>query len=1061
MITLAAFLIGTVLLPTANAQKTDTAEKNVIYEAALFEGLQYRYVGPSRGGRVTTVTGHPAHPYTFYMGAVGGGVWKTTNYGNTWRPITDGELTTGSIGALQVANSDTSVIYAGTGTDGIRSLIVTGRGVFKSTDAGENWELMGLEETGQIGAIEIHPENPDVAYAAALGHPFGTNEERGLFKTTDGGSTWEKVLFVSDSVGVIDVEMHPKNPEILYAGAWRGERKPWTIISGCAYPCGDGIWKSTDGGESWEQVLSGKDMPEGLIGKIDLGVSAANPDRVYALVEAKPPAEGLYRSDDQGETWELVNDRYDLMERPFYYTNVTGHPTNPNGVFVNAECCFFKSTDGGKTFEAIPTPHGDNHDMWINPENPQILIQSNDGGANVSLNGGKMWSTQLNQPTAELYQVDVDNQFPYRIYAGQQDEPAISVPSRPPSVRNAAVGPKAYWENMGCETGPAVPRPDNANIIFAPCKGKFARFSRIDGQEEKYYIGGEYLYGHNPADLKYRFQRTTPVEISPNDPDVVYHGSQYVHRTTNGGKTWERISPDLTANPEIGHRRSGEPITNDVTGEEYFSTTYRIQESPHNSDVIWVGTNDGLIQVTRNGGQNWSDVTPESLPKWGRINAIGISPHQAGKAYVSVYRFMLDDWEPYVYKTTDYGQSWTRITTGDNGIPSDIPVRVVREDPKRAGLLYAGTEFGMYVSFDDGAHWQLFQQNLPTTPITDIEVHRGDLVLSTMGRGFWIMYNLSPLRQLNWQVANSEAHLFRPAAQYRMRYNRPDQRNPANPQYPPPGVMIDYYLAKTPQGEVRLEILDEQDNMIRTFSSASDPARYEQRQGMREPQLVQVSSEQNLEKSAGMHRFIWNMEYPGPVVPDTLQQWGEEGTSYGGPTDDGPLAAPGTYHVRLLVGDDIVATRSFELMIDPRVQQDGTTVADLRAQHKLNLAIRDALSRAYLLAADVMQARKQVQDAGSGHSSLLASLTALKDSLLTKKEPVSYPEPMFIDQLQYLYGMTSGADQRLGDDAYDRYDELNGKLKTMEKKMGSVKGGGKFIVNTSSLRYRFCSRVDS
>ena len=1016
--------------------------QNTTVDPSLYSGLEYRMVGPSRGGRVTTVAGHRDHPHTFYMGSVGGGVWKTTDYGNTWTSVTDGTgLSTGSMGAVRVAPSNSDVVYAGTGSDGIRSNIITGRGIYRSTDAGESWTFLGLEESGQIGGIEIHPEDADVAYAAALGHPFGTNEQRGLFKTTDGGDSWEKVLFVSDSVGVIDVELHPENPDVLYAGAWRGERKPWTIVSGCAHPCGDGIWKSTDGGDTWEQMLTGENMPEGLIGKIDLGVSAANPDRVYALVEAKPPAEGLYVSDDRGETWELVNDRYDLMERPFYYTNVTGHPTDPDGVFVNAEGAFFESADGGNTFEAIPTPHGDNHDMWINPENPDILIQSNDGGANVSLNGGETWSTQRNQPTAELYQVDVDNRFPYWLYAGQQDNSTIAVPSLPPA-RNAAAGATGYWEAVGgCETGPAVPRPDDADIVYANCKGRFGRYSRTDGQEEQYYVGAEDMYGHNPAELQHRFQRTVPIEISPNDPDVVYNGSQYVNRTTNGGETWERISPDLTTNAEVGHRRPGEPITWDITGEEYFSTTYVIQESPHDADVIWTGSFDGLIHVTRDGGGEWTDVTPEGLPQYGRVNSIEISPHQAGKAYVAVYRYQLDDWEPYVYKTTDYGQSWTRITTGDNGIPADVPARVVREDPERPGLLYAGTEFGMYVSFDDGAHWQPFQQNLPTTPITDIEMHRGDMALSTMGRGFWIMDNLTPLREASEQVAGADAHLFAVADQHRMRYYAPGAYgggSPADPEYPQPGVMIDYYLAEEPAGEVELEILDQDGNVIRGYSSSAEGYRYEQQQGMRDPQMVRVGGEQEVPSSSGMHRFVWSMEYPGPVVPDNVDEYLDEGTNYGGPEDDGPLAAPGTYRARLTVDGETVATRSFELMIDPRVQEDGTTVADLRDQLDLNLEIRDAISRAQILAGEVLSLHDRVEGAAGSHESLSDGVAALHDSIFSTHEPVSYPEPMLLNQLGYLYGMTTRADQKLGQDAHARLKQLRERLSAYEDRLAEL-----------------------
>jgi photosystem II stability/assembly factor-like uncharacterized protein len=1035
--------LGALLAPPAQGQMP-SADENVTVDPSLYEDLNYRMVGPSRGGRVTAVTGHPDHPFTFYMGSVGGGVWKTTNYGNTWHNVTDGtSLKSGAIGSIQVAPSDTSVLYAGTGSDGIRSNVITGRGMYKSTDAGETWEFIGLEDGGQIGRLAVDPTDPDRVFAAATGSPFGKNEQRGVFRSTDGGETWEKVLYASDSTGAYGLAMNPENPQEIYAALWRGQRKPWTVVSGCEAPCKGGIWKSTDGGDNWRQVMSAEEMPDDLIGKIDLSVSPANPERVYAVVEAKPAAEGLYRSDDRGETWELINDRYDLMERPFYYTNVTAHPTDADGVFVNAESSFFESTDGGESFARIPTPHGDNHNAWINPENPDILIQSNDGGANVSLDGGDTWSTQQNQPTAELYQVDVDNQFPYRLYAGQQDNSTISVPSLP-ATRGNVSGPEGQWEAVGgCETGPAVPHPENANTVYANCKGRFGAYSRVDGQEENYWVGAEYIYGHNPAELQHRFQRTVPIEVSPNDPDVVYNGSQYVHRTTNGGESWERISPDLTTNAEVGHRRPGEPITWDITGEEYFSTTYVIQESPHNSDVIWTGSFDGLIHVTENGGETWSDVTPEGLPKWGRVNAIEISPHQPGTAYASIYRFQLNDFEPYVYKTTDYGASWTRLTTGDNGIPADHPVRVVREDPERPGLLYAGTEFGMYVSFDDGANWQPFQQDLPTTPITDIELHRGDLVLSTMGRGFWVMDNLSPLRQLNQQVAEAETHLFEVPDQYRMRYRAPGGYGsgdaPHEPEYPPPGVMIDYYFEEEPAEEVRLEILDESGTVIQGYSSAADGYRYEQQQGMRDPEMVRVGGEKEVPKGEGMHRFVWDMSHAGPVVPEAIEA--EEGTTnYGQPEDEGPLAAPGTYQARLKVGDQTVATRSFELMIDPRVAEDGTTVADLEAQEELNLEIRDALSRAHRLAADVVRSQERVQTASGDHAGLHEELTDLEASLLSEREPVSYPEPKLLNQISYLYGMTTSADQKPGEDAYVRLEQLQEQLSSYEQRLSGLTG---------------------
>ncbi|MEE9470177.1 MAG: hypothetical protein V3W32_00550, partial [Gemmatimonadota bacterium] len=652
-------------------------------------------IGPSRGGRVTAVAGHADLPGTFYMGAVGGGVWKTTDYGQKWYNVSDGFFRTGSIGAIRVAGSDPNVVWVGTGSDGLRSNVIAGRGVYRSGDAGETWDLVGLGDVGQIGAVLVHPTDPDIAYVAAIGHAFGPSPERGVFRTTDGGRTWERVLFVSDSTGAVDLEFAPDDPSVLYAATWRAERKPWTIISGARE---GGVFKSEDGGDTWKRLT--QDLPHGLVGKGDLAVSAADPDRLYVLIEAEPGG-GLYRSDDRGESFELVSTQNGLLNRPFYYTNVDADPSDADVVYVNNEG-FFRSTDGGRTFARRPTPHGDNHDMWINPDDSDLFIQSNDGGANVTRDGGETWSTQRNQPTAELYQVDLDDRFPYWAYAGQQDNSTIAVPSLPPFP--APGGHTAYWRAIGgCETGPAVPKPGNPDIVYANCKGRFGRYNLATGQEQQYYVGAQSMYGHNPRDLIYRFQRVSPIEVSPHDPGVVYHASQYVHRTTNEGLTWETISPDLTANEPDKQVISGGPITRDITGEEFYSTIYALEESPLEKGLIWTGANDGPVHVTRNGGVRWDEVTPSDLPPGGRVQSIEPSPHQAGKAYIAVYRYLLGDWEPYIYRTTDYGASWTRLTSGDNGIPADHPTRVVREDPDREGLLYAGTEFGMFVSFDDGA----------------------------------------------------------------------------------------------------------------------------------------------------------------------------------------------------------------------------------------------------------------------------------------------------------------------------------------------------------------------
>ena len=824
---------------------TGTTPLNAQVKPSLFDDFQYRMIGPSRGGRVTTVTGVASRRSTFYMGATGGGVWKTTDYGRNWVNISDGYFQTASIGAIDVADSDPNVVYVGTGSDAIRSNVITGRGVYKSTDAGESWTFVGLRDVGQIGAVQIHPQNPDIAFVAAMGHAFGPNPDRGVYRTRDGGASWDKVLFVSDSTGAVDLEFAPDNPDEVYASMWRGERKPWTIISG-AYE--GGVYKSRNGGDSWIKLTNG--LPGGLIGKSDLAVSPADPNRVYVLMEAPEGEGGVYRSDDRGESFRLVNTESGLLDRPFYYTNIDVDPTNADLLYVNSTR-FYRSLDGGKTFSRRSTPHGDNHDMWINPNDPGIFVQANDGGATVTLDSGRTWSSLLNQPTAELYQVNVDDQFPYWVYAGQQDNSTIMLPSLPPY--STAAGASGYWRAIGgCETGPAVPKPGDPNIVFSNCKGRFGRYNKTTGQEQHYYVGAGNMYGHNPRDLEYRFQRVSPIEISPHDANVVYHGSQYLHRTTDGGITWETISPDLTAFEPDKQVISGTPLTRDITGEEFYSTIYAIEESPIEKGLIWVGANDGPVHVTRDGGGTWSDVTPSGLPKGGRVQNIEPSPHRAAKAYVAVYRYLLDDWQPYIYRTENYGRSWTRLTTGKNGIPADFPTRVVREDPDREGLLYAGTEFGMFVSFDDGANWQPFQMNLPVTPITDIKVHRKDLVISTMGRSFWILDDVTPLHEFGDRLMASRAYLFQPREAYRMRYRGGFQRRGDDPEFPPVGAVIDYYLQNETDGEVTLQVLDEAGRLIREFSSA--PPDHTDRKVM--PERIGTT---RLPKSPGLHRFRWNL----------------------------------------------------------------------------------------------------------------------------------------------------------------------------------------------------------
>ncbi|MEM1407380.1 MAG: hypothetical protein AAGG59_11435, partial [Bacteroidota bacterium] len=778
-----------------------------------FSIFKYRNVGPLRGGRATAVAGTKAEPGTFYVGYTGSGVWKSTDYGTTWNNVSDTFFETPSIGAIAVDQNDPNVVYVGTGSDGLRSNVIEGSGVYKSVDGGKTWEHIGLKNVGQIGAVEIHPDNHNVVYVAAIGKAFQSNAERGVYKTIDGGLSWEKVLYHSDKVGFSDLVLLPGNPETIFATAWKAERKPWTIISGGPAEEG-GIYKSVNGGKNWSKVTSG--LPNKLIGKIDLAISAADTKIIYALVEAPDSLGGVYKSVNQGKSFKLVSNNKGLRTRPFYYTNIEVDPKNPDKVYVMATG-YYQSDDGGKKWSRMSSPHGDNHAMWINPDDPDLFIQSNDGGANVTHNGGQTWSTQFNQPTAEIYQVEVDDQYPYWLYGGMQDNySTLAVPSNPPGTIQAS---NVGWimNTGGCETGPAVPKPGNHNIVYANCKGRFGVFNKLTGTEKAYYVGAANLYGHNPKDLKYRFQRVAPIHVSPHNPDVVYHGSQFLHRTIDDGETWETISPDLTAFENDKQVISGSPITRDITGEEYYSTLYSIRESPVKQGVIWTGANDGPVYVTTDNGQSWDEVTPKKLPPGGRVDAVEPSPHNPAKAYIAVLRYQLGDTKPYIYKTTDYGKTWELLTSGANGIAGDVPARVIREHPEKEGLLFAGTERGVFVSFDDGKQWRSFQQNLPVTPVTDLKIHRNDLVLSTMGRGFWIADDINSL--LSFDLSKDNAQLIVPAKEIRKRQVFMRVGGKSIPNYTSPGLTIDYYLKEKSNTGLKLELLDTNGEVVNTYYS--------------------------------------------------------------------------------------------------------------------------------------------------------------------------------------------------------------------------------------------------
>jgi photosystem II stability/assembly factor-like uncharacterized protein len=951
-------------------------------DAALFSGMEYRLVGPTQGGRVTTVAGVPSNRNLYYMGVASGGVFRTTDAGASWEPITDGQVPVGSTGSIAVAPSDPNVIYLGTGSDGLRSNVSTGRGVYRTTDAGETWQFAGLYDVGQIGAVRIHPTDPNTVWVAANGDAFKPSSERGIFKTTDGGQTWRNTLFVSDSTGAMDVEIMPGNPSVVFAWMSRIERKPWTIISGSRE---GGFYKSTDGGETFTHITTG--LPNELIGKGNLAVTADDPNRIYALIEALPGG-GLYRSDDAGRNWMMVNDQGSMIQRPFYYTTLEADPTDADVVYAGAEG-FYKSTDGGHTVTTLRTPHGDNHDIWINPNDGNVMIQANDGGANVSFDGGQTWSTQYNQPTSEIYGIHIDNRFPYRLYGAQQDDGTHILSS----VANGGEMNVDWWPGPGCETGPVVPHPSRPNIVYGSCKGQYEVYNLETGQARQYWVGAQSLYGNPARDLILRFQRVSPMETSPHDPEVLYYGSQHVHRTRDMGVTWETISPDLTANPDCCQGVSGEPITRDVTGEEFYSTLYAIQESPHEAGVIWTGANDGPFHITRDNGRTWTNITPSDLPEGGRVTWIDLSAHRPGSAYYTVHRYLLGDYAPYAYRTDDYGRTWKRLTTGDNGIPADWPVRVVREDPDREGLLYAGTEFGLFISFDNGDHWQPFQLNMANVPINDIQVHNKDLVIATQGRAIWILDNLTALHQIGPETTTQQVHLYAPRDGYRTA-TAPELLGP----------QFDYYLPMNHSGAVKIDVLDASGAVVNSYDSSRPPA--PARGGFGRP----AAPAPTVTAKPGFNRVAWNVQ-----------------------GSDGLTVPPGRYQVRLTTGST-TQTQPFNVLIDPRVAAEGTTVADLREQYEHN-------RRMNAMVAEVGRLIERVETAmEGGNADLRRRLTPIAEALITP--PIRYSKPGLEDHISYLRSMTARGDQKIGRDAVERYGVLRQELDALTARTNEILGPG-------------------
>ncbi|MEQ8715306.1 MAG: glycosyl hydrolase [Cyclobacteriaceae bacterium] len=924
---LCAFLMCVLItLPgIAQRNKKSSAPEGKTYDEKMFNAQEWRNIGPFRGGRSLTSSGVISDPLTYYMGTAGGGVWKTEDAGLTWKNISDDHFNATSIGAVSVAESDPNVLYVGTGEACIRGVMTShGDGVYKSTDGGKTWAHVGLDKTSQISEIRIHPNNPDVAYVAAQGNPYGPSQDRGIYRTMDGGKNWDRVHFVNESAGVNNLSMDMNNPRILYAAYWDHDRDPWFVRSGGE---GSGIWKSTDGGDTWNKIVSG--LPE-LMGKIGVSVSRANSDVVYAIVEAEGKDGGLYRSDDGGANWKQQTNSRLLHTRSWYYMHVFADPNNENLVYVlNAP--FMKSIDGGKTFTNVQVPHGDNHDLWINPMNSQNMVSSDDGGATITFNGGKSWTPLENQPTAQFYRVNADNRFPYWVYGGQQDNTTVAIPSR---TDGFAITPYDWTRGVG--------GGEAAHIAFDPNNPKYLYSSNITGMMDEYNqeTGKTKAIKPWPIDdlgeptdeMRYRYNWNPPVIVSSHNPSVIYYGSNVLHKSTNRGVVWDDISEDLTRNDPEKLGKTGGPITNEGAGGETYHTLMSLAESPHDANVIYTGADDGLVHVTKDGGANWQNVSPG--PE-GIINSIEVSPHDPGTVYITIMRYKLSDFKPYIYKSTNYGTGWVQI---ERDIPVGAYARVVREDPSRKDLLYAGTERGLYISFDGGAKWTKWQANLPIVPITDLMVHQNDLIVATHGRAYWIMDDIKPLHQVTDAVANSKAYLYEPKDVVKT--------NGFNFFFPMPGVgknpytgaSIKYYMGEIPENDsipVKLEIMDNSGNVIRTMSSDAK------------------NKSNMIGKKEGMNVAKWDLK-----VEDLEPAKGVYVMSFTGTAMKGYTVGPGTYTAKLTYGD-LEQTQSFAVVQDPR---DEASAQDVAAQQDMVKKIYDDIANLYDGVSQMQQVRDQVAE---------------------------------------------------------------------------------------------------
>ena len=1055
--------------PSSASVNASSADVTQSLDSVALTALRWRELGPYRGGRSVAVAGSAARPNEYYFGTTGGGVFKSTDGGNGWAPVTD-RYFGGTIGSVEISASNPDIVYVGGGEFPLRGNVSHGDGVWKTTDAGKTWSFKGLGDTKHIGDVVVHPTNPDLVYVAALGHAFGPNPARGIYRSKDGGGTWQKILFRNDSTGAVDLVMDPNNPNVLYAGFWQVYRKPWQLVSGGP---GSGMFKTTDGGDNWTELTRNAGLPAGIWGDIGISVSAANSNRVYAIIEAKEG--GVYRSDDAGATWQKMNGESSLTQRAWYYMKIHADPKNQDVVYVN-NVSFQKSTDGGKTFRPVRgLPHGDSHDLWIAPDNPNRMIEADDGGATVTTDAGKTWTPE-DFATAQFYHVITTNHFPYQVCGAQQDNSTLCGPSRAP----AGVVTMSDWVDAGGgESGWIAARGDDPDVVYAGSYGGLLTRKSLKTPDLEKNINPwpDNPMGHPAMDLKYRFQWTFPIVVSPHNSNIVYAGSQHVHKTTNAGESWTVISPDLTYNDKTTQVNSGGPLTLDQTSVEYYNTVFIIEESPRVAGYIWAGTDDGRVWLTRNAGASWTEVTPKDMAKYTRVSSIDASFHDQCVAYVAANRFQLDDDRPYLWKTANCGASWERI---DGGITPTEFTRVVREDPERRGLLFAGTERGVWMSPNDGRMWQKLQLNLPIVPIHDLRFKEGDVVLGTHGRSFWVLDNISSLRQMSDAVVAKDVHLFKPRDAYRVNFGggffgrraAPPGEVPVNPVAfnPPSGPQIQYWL-RSGQQEVTLSILDSAGNLIRSFSSrqdsmqAADSLARDARRRSREdslraagfaPDSIQKLMRQTTDaptpgpddfdvgfrpqspprapNQRGVNSFTWDMRHTAPPAFRGMILWAAG--------VQGPMVPPGTYMARLAVNGRSVATQRFRLLPDPRVK--GVTTADYVAQARFLKRVADRFGEANDAVKAIRDVRtgvddrrgkvpEEVRSTFEQHATaLLPEIASVEDSIYQTKsrsgqDPLNYPIRLN-NKIGALMGVAASTDGRPTRQTYEVFDELSGEL---------------------------------